>query len=412
MEILPQELLDMVIDRLADSIKSDLSFALYEEDRISNYSMVSRQWVERTQKHHFETVHFFTDWDIAKWRTRIEPDPSGVSRHARRFLWDNVDNMGDFDINIRAFTNLEVATFIVCDIFLLPSIVESFAPMGSSLVKLEIEGGSTTPHIITSLLAALPLLREFRAVGVRVQDDHDTTGFPPRIPFFEDPNTFEIMSTADSLDWIPSSARFRNLHIGMPCIIGNPGLVENWIASSAGSLQFLSIAGEHGAFSDFSGPTPFPTTPADHVSPPSSPFPPVGPLGVYRAGVPETLECDLPTWENFFHHPFLPLVVFTFQHHPAGGTMASGDRPSGLGGGGGASLSASQTVQDRAPWEKVECGGFRNSFGSLFGVRVCGAAPVQSPAQVEGGSERSDYGAGGYPSRPLRALRSVLFGLV
>ena len=236
MGILPQELLDMIIDRLEDRESST---------RISHYSAVSRQWVERTQKHHFKRIEFNYPGDLEQWRTNIEPNPSGVSRYTHELAWCRIDKLKGFDEHIRAFTNVETIVLNDCRILLLPTLAESFAPMGSSLVRLEIDETSTTPYVITSLLAALPRLRQLRAHRLEIKDDPDTTVLPSSIPFFEDANDLDLFFVAVpvSLHWVPPSARFRELRIDPLCILDEPERMEQWIVSSSECLEFLAIGG-------------------------------------------------------------------------------------------------------------------------------------------------------------------------
>ena len=234
----PQELLDAVIDELADLGSTDMS----------DYSTISRQWVARTQKHHFKSIRFRGTKDLRKWCTAIEPDPSGVSRHVRELIFGGINGLDDFGEHIRAFTNAETV-FIFGGHFLCPpSVAEYFAPLGSSLVRLEIQKAPATPHALTSLLAALPHLRKFGAHFLYIKGNHKTTRLPPRIPFFEGANTLHLSlvngnSTLGSLGWLPPSARFRELKINPACLLDRSGRVQQWIASSGGSLEVLKIIG-------------------------------------------------------------------------------------------------------------------------------------------------------------------------
>jgi len=230
----------MVIDRL-----TDYEVPLFgNPQKISWYSTVSRQWVARTQKHHFGSVHFEDRLDLEKWRRVIEPNPAGVSRHVRELLLRNVDSLVGFERHIRAFTRIETVAIEGRDFLLLPSVVGSTAPLGSSLVRLEINGGSTALSIITSLLAVLPRLRHSHAHLLKVLGDRDVTLPPPRIPFFEDAECLDILIGHDvhgPLDWIPTSSRIRDLRIDAPSIQDKSGRMQQWIASSTKSLKFLSI---------------------------------------------------------------------------------------------------------------------------------------------------------------------------
>ena len=74
MNKLPQELVDTIIDNLAE-------FDTPLEPEISRYSTVSRRWVRRTQKHHFKLVILRKEASLKRWRKNTNPDPSDASRH-------------------------------------------------------------------------------------------------------------------------------------------------------------------------------------------------------------------------------------------------------------------------------------------------------------------------------------------
>lgn len=159
---------------------------------------------------------------------------------------------------IRALTRVESAVLVRCGILSSPSIAKYFAPMGSTLVRLGIDGGSTTHSIIISLLTALPRLCHLRAHFLDVLDDRDATALHSGVPFFRGANTLDLLvhrDTSGSLDWIPPSAQFRNLWIDVS-IIDESGRVKQWLASSASNLKFLRISGRpDGAYPDLFGST-------------------------------------------------------------------------------------------------------------------------------------------------------------
>jgi len=208
------------------------------------YSTVSRQWVPRTQERHFQSVRLCGQSGLEKWRTTIEPDPSGVSRYVRELSLGSLDTLEGFDSHICAFANVRAVKLFTCSVLCSPSVVESLAPLRSTLVRLEIHAGPTTPSVITSLLAALPRLRHFRAHYLRILGNGDVTGLPSKVPFFEDADSLDLLlkgGASGTLDWIPPSARFRYLWIDSLSILDESGRVQQWIASSARVLKFLSI---------------------------------------------------------------------------------------------------------------------------------------------------------------------------
>lgn len=311
---LPQELIEMIIDKLVDHELPSGPLA-----GISNYSTVSRQWVAGTQKHHFNSIYFESQADQDKWRTTINPDPSGVSRYVRMLSWFRVDTLEGFDRHIRAFTHVETAVLDVCGFIHSPSVVESFASMGSSLVELDIIGGSTTSGIIASLLAALPCLRQFRSLYLRIREDDDVIEYPLVIPFFEDPNSLDLQLDGylrPSLSWVPPSARFRDLRINMPCILDESGCVNQWITSSAGTLESLSIVEHSERACPLSLCTIFDQPLTAWFPFRSSWFYPTRPLGVHRAA---GLRTHTSTPSSCRYRSSLPLLFPTPQDRSASG---------------------------------------------------------------------------------------------
>ena len=241
----PQILVNMVIDELAERPgPSDKSPR--EHNDISRYSTVSRQWVERTQRHHFRVLHLNRPGRLEKWRTRIQAHPAGgVSRHVRRLDLRDIPLQG-LDDHIRAFTGVKE---LVLGVYTLKSLskVESLVLMGSSLVRLEIVGMFTTPYIMASLLAGLPHLRYLYANYLQVDPDNDAPTLPSNIPFFEGAGTFDIRMVdylPEKLSWIPPTARFRDLRIDACCICSSPAVVDQWFASSGEGLEQLTIREE------------------------------------------------------------------------------------------------------------------------------------------------------------------------
>ena len=237
MSNLPQELVDMIIDEV-------VKCPPLSGPEISNYSMVSRHWRERTHKHRFRYITF-RGWDeMEKWCTAIEAGPSGVSWHVRQLDLEKIYTLKGFEEHIRALTRVQEVELTDCSILRSLPDVETFTLMGSRLVRLRIDGALTTPHIMASLLAGLPLLRELSMEDLEFKCEPKPAESLPNIPFFEHPNSLELLMwdyLPEKLSWIPRTARFRDLRIKAICIKKNPKLVNGWLDSSGGSLQWLTI---------------------------------------------------------------------------------------------------------------------------------------------------------------------------
>ena len=235
----PQELVDKIIDMLTEEDPWESE----NPKPISNYSTVSRQWVERTRKHHFCYVEFRCQEAVEKWRTTFEADPSGISRHVRKLRWFAIDTLQGFDEHIRAFT--QVKELEIYDGCLLDSLseVRSIAIMGSSLERLWIEWVSTTPGTMATLLAGLPRLRHLLADFIPVTDRSPAV-FPPNIPFFDGAGVLSVRGNYRALRLIPPTARFRGLQVDLQCVNFFFEPVNRLLASSGESLEWLTVLGD------------------------------------------------------------------------------------------------------------------------------------------------------------------------
>jgi hypothetical protein len=225
---------------------------------VADYSLVSRAWVNPTQKHHFRTLWIDSSRASKAWVAHITPDPTGVSRHVRELQLDLLgpSKLEDITEHLNALTRIESLTMRGCgDVSQVPSFMEWLSRMGSNLVRLQITNDSRiASHSIVSLLAVLPLLKhvEMEHVdrGLKEPEDADEANPPtafPQVPFFEGVNSF-ILRSADghyfpdqSLDWIPPTARFWQLELDLACSTHHPELANQWLASSCATLRDFTI---------------------------------------------------------------------------------------------------------------------------------------------------------------------------
>ena len=79
MDLLPQELLEEIIDHLPgpDAAAS---------------SLVSRRWRCRSQQRHFESICFFSAHQMVFWEANIPPDPDGIVSYVHHVRFDNTSN--------------------------------------------------------------------------------------------------------------------------------------------------------------------------------------------------------------------------------------------------------------------------------------------------------------------------------
>lgn len=243
MKTLPQELVDKVIDEL-------LELNGYKAHRITPYSLISRAWAPRIQQHRFRTLYFDSSGELQKWCRRVTPDPAGVSRHTHRLVFFGIDTLEGCEAHIRAFTCVKNLDIVGCNFLLSPSVAECFTPMGSGLIRLRICESETTSRIIISLLAGFPQLKSFTTIFFKVTDDTSGTSVAPRIPFFEGNNSVALHFCDNQWDpppdWIPPSARFGDLEIGITYFLHKSVLVNQWLSGSSTTLSSLKIYGDPG----------------------------------------------------------------------------------------------------------------------------------------------------------------------
>jgi hypothetical protein len=268
MKDFPQKLVDRVVDELFVLLRGDNRHKVTYTRRfcdssghdysIADYSLVSRAWVNPTQKHHFRSLWLDSSHASKSWVAHITPDPAGVSRHVRKLKLDLFEpsELEDITEHLNALTRIESLTMRGCgDVSQVPSIMEWLPCIGSNLVRLRTTNDSrVASHSIVSLLAVLPLLKhvEMEHVdrGLKEPEDADEANPPtafPQVPFFEGVNSF-ILRSADghyfpdrSLDWIPPTARFWQLELDLACSTHHPVLVNQWLASSCATLRDFTI---------------------------------------------------------------------------------------------------------------------------------------------------------------------------
>jgi hypothetical protein len=248
MQNFPQELLDLVIDELAEleELEEEQEVGFLATRRMSSYSTISRKWVKRTQFQVFKELYIPGQQCLHKWLTTITPDPHGISSHVKRVTWHKVDTLEGFDEHIRAFTRLDTAIFRDCEVFCSLNNVPPLASFGSSLVHLVLDELTVSSEVMAQFLSFLPSLRRIDAHDIITAPDSIVEVSHPNIPFFETGRDFslrnlEIKNSLNLPGWTPPTAWFSKLEISYNYFCGNPGVVNGWIASSGSSLKNLSL---------------------------------------------------------------------------------------------------------------------------------------------------------------------------
>jgi hypothetical protein len=289
MQNFPQELIDLVIDELAEleELEEELENKLRATSRMSPYSTISRKWVKRTQFQIFKELYIPGQQYLHKWLTTITPDPHGISSHVKTVTWHEVNTLEGFDEHIRAFTRLDTAIFKDSKIFRYLNNVQPLTSFRSSLVHLVLDELTVSSEVMAQFLSFLPSLRRIDAYYITT-DAHDIVKVShPSIPFFETGRDFSLLNWgADNPlnlpGWIPPTARFSKLEISYNYLSRNPGVVNSWIASSRSILKNLNVnSGLFGACLGISNPATIFPSPLLTISASRFRLRHFDPLGVY-----------------------------------------------------------------------------------------------------------------------------------
>ena len=131
-------------------------FPLRSQDRQTAGPLPTR-WYQgpglRTPKNTVSSVNFDRLDDLEKWGRKPAPDTVDVSRYAHTLVIVDTDALEGFEAHICASTRVEDVEVVECNSLLSPSILECFAPMGPSLIRLKIGDSETTSRTTISPLA-------------------------------------------------------------------------------------------------------------------------------------------------------------------------------------------------------------------------------------------------------------------
>lgn len=242
----PQEIVDNVIDMLAELESEDGIDEWAHHHNMSPYAMVSRGWVKRVQVHRFRQILFEGEENFSKWCRAIEPRHNTVSCYVKEICWCDMKALKNFEPHVKALTQVTHLWFTHCDFFCSLYNTNLLEAMASSLVDLEIRETNTRPEVMATFLSHLPRLRRLCVYNVAREPSSAIYVVPhPSIPFFENAGDFEHFfpsgCPSNSLGWVPSTPRFSKLAFGASYVLNYTGVVEDWISSSGESLESLYL---------------------------------------------------------------------------------------------------------------------------------------------------------------------------
>ena len=238
MDSCPQEILNLIIDKIAELISPD-GDEMEIAGKMVAYSTISRRWVERTQFHNFRGLDFLDEEYLKKWCSAFAPKSNGISRHVRTIRLQNIDTLEGFEDHFRAFT-LRNVIFNRCGIFQSLASIEELKSLGNRLTRVTIEELEVSPEVMAQFLSLLPDLREILSAEVGTIPDSVQISHPI-IPFFRGHGSLSLVKMND-LEWIPEHAKFGKLILDRESYSQDPGVVNKWISSSRETLEDLWIS--------------------------------------------------------------------------------------------------------------------------------------------------------------------------
>ena len=250
---------------------------------IAPRSRIAKAWATHIQYHVSGPISFYGLEGLGEWSSEIEPDPTEVGwnpasnseggehdleeegtreddafesttevlRHTDGLILDHVETLMGIEAHIQSFTRITWMAIYECNFLSSPSVVKCLAPIGSGLTQLTINESTTTLRAITSVLAALHLLENLDVEDLKITDDIDETSPIPTIPFFQGSTSSLRLQYSDNyfgqqhnLDWIPDSARFKDLNIDTTHALDIVALVNQWLSNSRATLKSLTMLGD------------------------------------------------------------------------------------------------------------------------------------------------------------------------
>lgn len=167
----PQEILDLVIDQLHD-----------EPQTLKSCCVVSKAWIDRTQKHLFNHIRF-QDRHVSQWRETF-PDPLGSPAHNTRILSIcPTDPVTKVDTNtflaFRGVSHLNVDTTRQYDkeLSLVP-----FRGLSPAIRSLNLSFSRISNSEIFGLICSLPLLEDLSLLCRSLRNRYGLWTVPPTSP--------------------------------------------------------------------------------------------------------------------------------------------------------------------------------------------------------------------------------------
>jgi len=179
--VLPQELIDKIIDEVAWN---------YSRHTLYACSLVQKRWVRRSREHLFQSLSLYRMDDFEHWIKSIPPSPNSLHHHVRDLSYRQGSAilgpkqlLDLYPNHFTSFTRLETLQIFDLSLrrFTPTSMERAFGPVGGSVRELVANDITLTPNSLLMLLVHFPRLQALR-IGNGLQMLPENKKRPPNLP--------------------------------------------------------------------------------------------------------------------------------------------------------------------------------------------------------------------------------------
>ena len=178
---LPQELIDKIIDEVAQDSSTSLLCAC---------SLVQKRWVGRSRRHIFRSLTLYRLDDFIYWIKSFPPGPNSLHHHVRQLSYRQGGSLlgprqllNIYPNHFTSFTRLETLQMFNLSLqrFTSASMKKAFGPVGSSVRTLVIKDVELTLNSLLVFLLHFPRLQALE-LGYNLNILAEKTKRPPNLP--------------------------------------------------------------------------------------------------------------------------------------------------------------------------------------------------------------------------------------
>jgi len=150
MDLIPQELIDTIIDNVPES-------------SLLSCSLVAKRWRRKSQQRAFDTISFSSEDEVNRWCTDIPHSSDGISSYVRHVKIEEISSWAEPALLSRMLESLSSLTTLSMDTTEIPDELPgriSCGEFGNGITALYLDIPSCTPATMTSMILSLPNLKE------------------------------------------------------------------------------------------------------------------------------------------------------------------------------------------------------------------------------------------------------------